>query len=394
MRSPGIVRMRQADEHERAATPLELLFDLSFVVAVAFLAAELHHGIADDHALDAARTYVLLFVPLWWTWMSFTWFSTAFDVDDPIHRVLSMAQMIGALAVAGSIHDAAKGDLKPFVVGLAIARIPLIVLWLRAGQHDEAHRRFARTYAGGLVVAMLIWLLGGWSDGVLQGALLVGAVLVDLATPVAAVRAAPGPVFHAGHIAERYGLFALIVIGESILAVATAFEVGFDGDLPQGEGLLALGAAALIVFSMWWLYFDALGRTGLTRRRSAAFIWGYGHYLIYAAIAAIGAGFQVRIESLAGEEVPEAALAIAFPVGIAVLAMAWLQRAANAEAGSAVLLAASGAAVLVAGLLGSLLGIEPVVIDVLAGLVVAATVAVMVRRAPEADPAVLDEVGT
>ena len=76
--------MRDHTVHERPSTPLELLFDLCFVVAVAFLAAELHHGLAGGHAISAVAAYALLFVPIWWAWMSYSWFATAFSHDDAI----------------------------------------------------------------------------------------------------------------------------------------------------------------------------------------------------------------------------------------------------------------------------------------------------------------------
>ena len=79
---------RDATEPHRAATPLELLFDLSFVVAVAAAAAELHHGIAEDHVGVSVLRYLMVFFAIWWAWMNFTWFASAYDTDDVPYRLL------------------------------------------------------------------------------------------------------------------------------------------------------------------------------------------------------------------------------------------------------------------------------------------------------------------
>jgi len=194
----------------------------------------------------------------------------------------------------------------------------------------------------------------------------VAELALDLLTPIWATRVAPGRVFHAGHIAERYGLFTLIVIGESILAVSVgARDVIAAGSLDTST--VAVCAAALVAaFSIWWLYFDTLGREALERHRRAAFIWGYGHALLYASIAAIGAGVQAQLD------VPSAAGSgwfTAAPIALALLSLAWLQQSANVQTRSAVLLAVLAAAVLVLAALGSP---WPAAVTVVSALLVAA----------------------
>jgi low temperature requirement protein LtrA len=321
--------MRDHTVHDRAATPLELFFDLCFVVAVAVLAADLHHGVADGHPWDAAATYGLLFVPIWWAWMSFTWFATAFDHDDPVHRVLTMLQMAGVLAVAATAHRAAVGEVVPFALAYTAMRVPLVLQWLRAARHDPAHRRFATTYATGLAGAQVLWVLGALLSGPLMAVVFLLALVTDLLTPVLAVHRAPGPVFHAGHIAERYGLFTLIVLGETVLAVTLGLQETVEGEVALRSAVPIVVAALVVVFASWWIYFDTLGRDGLTRNRRAAFVWGYGHYLLYAALAAAGAGVQAQLELVAHDGQDTARAALAVPVALALAAIGGLQVAAN-----------------------------------------------------------------
>jgi low temperature requirement protein LtrA len=331
----GVLRravMRDHSVHERPSTPLELLFDLCFVVAVAFLAAELHHGIAAGHPLAAITAYALLFIPIWWAWMSYTWFATAFSHDDPLTRVLTFAQMGGVLALAAAIPSASRGELVPFAIAYAVMRLPLVLAWLRSAYADPPHRAFALTYAVGSVVAQALWVIGAVAGGVLGTMIFVIALAVELATPVLAVRRSPDRVFHPGHIAERYGLFTIIVLGETILAVSTGLVEVVEGGLVAADALGVVVAALVIAAALWWAYFGALSTEALVRNRAAAFLWGYGHYAVFAAIAAVGAGVRAQVDVVAGDGHGVGAsgtVVVALASAVALLALAAMVRAAE-----------------------------------------------------------------
>jgi low temperature requirement protein LtrA len=357
--SPGVqrlkflrpVRLRDPAELHRTSTTLELLFDLCFVVAVAAIAAELHHALVDDHAISGAVTYVAIFVPLWWAWVSYTWHATAFDNDDTAWRLLSLAQMAGVLGFAAAIPAAADGHYWPITVAYAWMRVALIVSWLRASRASVETAAFARRYATGIAVALVLWVAGAALPSPLRWFVWGAAMAVELATPPSAVSRVTGRVFHPGHIAERYGLFTIIVLGECILAVSVAIRNAIEVGALDLTVLTVSGSALLITFALWWLYFDTLGREGLERNRRASFVWGYGHYVIYASVAAIGAGVQAQVE-LAGRpgDATVSALVVALPVVLALGALAVLQRAANSRSDDARSLV--GAAVLCAVVAG------------------------------------------
>lgn len=331
------VLMRDRTEPHRPSTPLELLFDLCFVVAVAVLAASLHHGLVEGHIASAVLVYAVLFVPLWWAWMSYTWYATAFDNDDVLFRLLTLAQMAGVLVVASAIPSALAGNPVPFTLAYTAMRVPLVLQWIRAARQDAAHRRFATRYAVGIVVAQSIWLAALAVPAPTRWGVWALAIVVDLLTPIWATRVAPGRVFHAGHIAERYGLFTLIVLGETILAVAIGAREVIDASVLDLDTVVICITALVVAFGIWWLYFDTLGRQALERHRRAAFIWGYGHALLYAAIAAIGAGVQAQLD-LQGSAASPWLLVV--PTGVVLLSLAWLQQAANVRMGSATALVA------------------------------------------------------
>ena len=94
---------RRTDEEHRVATVLELFFDLCFVVAVAQAAAGLHHAISEDHIADGVVSYLLVFFAVWWAWMNFTWFASAYDTDDIAYRLTTLVQIAGALVFAAGV---------------------------------------------------------------------------------------------------------------------------------------------------------------------------------------------------------------------------------------------------------------------------------------------------
>lgn len=317
LRDPGV-------EH-RASTPLELLFDLCFVVAVAVLATELHHAVEDGHAADGAVRYALLFLPVWWTWMLFTWFASAFDNDDVPYRLLTLAQMAGALGVAASMPSAFHGDYAPLTWAFVIGRLPLVIQWVRAARHHPGERVFSLRYAKGIAGCTVLWLLLLLVPTPLRYAGYIALALLELSVPRWAVAGATGQCFHAGHIAERYSLFTIIVIGESILAATVAVQGAFGTGISLP--LLVIGASVLVsAFAVWWLYFDFVDSRALEMGNRAAFAWGYGHLLVFASIGAMGAGAQVAVAAHERHHFDHAEqLAIGLPATICVAAIAWIR---------------------------------------------------------------------
>ena len=319
------MQARRPDEEHRASTPLELLFDLCFVVAVAQAALELHHAVAEDHVGAGLLGYLTVFFAIWWAWMNFSWFATAFDTDDVAYRLTTLVQIAGGLVLAAGVPASfERGDFAIITWGYVIMRLAMVVQWLRAAAADPGHRPISLAYALGITVVQIGWLL----RLLLPAGLLVPAFLVlvvaELAVPALAERRGQ-PVWHPEHIAERYGLFTLIVLGESVLSVSIALEAAFEGS-EHPAGLIALGVAGLVIlFSMWWIYFEQPGHERLTSL-TASLKWGYGHYFVFAATAATGAGLAVAVDverHVAHVGDLAAALATTVPVAVFVLVV-WL----------------------------------------------------------------------
>ncbi len=385
------VRMggRDADEDHRAATPLELLFDLVFVVAVATLVLQLAHAVADGH-LETVGPFAMVFFAIWWAWMNFTWFASAYDTDDALYRILTVVQMGGVLVLAAGVPGAFEsGDYRAVTLGYVIMRAGLICQWVRAAVEHPERRATTRRYAIGIAVVQVGWILrlllvpAEWN--VVAFLVLVAA---ELLVPAWAERPGWTP-WHPRHIAERYGLFTIIRLGVGVLAATNAVQGALAEGLTSELVIVAVAGLVLLV-GLWWTYFLEPAAEGLQRKRKWSFFWGYGHYFLFAALAAVGAALEVAVEAITHSiEIPDVVVGYALAVPVAlVLVLLWvlhLPFSARAEIPPWLLLPGGGL-VLLAPLAVGVIGVPGVVVSVT--LVVAAVVAgtTAVRRpVPEDD---------
>ncbi len=281
---------RSRDEGHRASTPLELMFDLVIVVAVAQAAAGLHHGLGEGHAMAALAVYGAAFFALWWAWMNFSWFASAYDNDDGPYRLTTFVVLTGALVFAAGLPDFARGDLRLAVAGYVLMRAAMILLWLRAARHDAQGRASAQRYALGIFVVQCAWVGLLWLPPQAIWPAFIVLAVAEMGVPMWAERAGATS-WHRGHIAERYGGLTLIVLGEAV----TALSQGVAASGWDATRLADIGGGLVILFSLWWLYFDRPSQHMLSSLRGA-FVWGYGHYFIFGAAAAVGAGLAAQIE--------------------------------------------------------------------------------------------------
>jgi low temperature requirement protein LtrA len=320
---------RDTTDGHRSSTPLELLFDLCFVVAVASVAHALHDDLVAGRIGHGVVNFLAIFFAIWWPWMNFTWFASAYDTDDVQYRLLTFVQIAGVLVVAAGVPAAfGQQDFTTMVAGYIVMRIALVAQWLRAAREDPIRRAVAIRFAAGITLIQLGWVIRlaiGWSEiGYLTFAILG---LLEIAVPAWAERAGPETPWHAGHIAERYGLFTIIVLGECVLATTTAVQAAFEaGGLAAPLLMVAVGGL-LLVFALWWAYFKRDPDIGHHRSLRTMLGWGYGHYFVFAAVAALGAGLGVVADTthLPTDLGPQAVAAtVAVPVAVYLAALAVL----------------------------------------------------------------------
>lgn len=370
------MRARDPEQPHRAASTLELFFDLVFVVAVSLAAVELAHKVEEGDSAHGALLFVMVFFAIWWAWVNFTWFASAYDTDDWLYRVVTIVQMGGALTVAAGVPAffAPESSLTVVVVGCTVMRLAMVSQWLRAAHGDPPRRATALVYAGGVAGVQVLWIASLALPGAAALPVFVLLVLAELAVPVVAQRRS-GTTHHREHLAERYGLFTIIVLGEGVLASANSVieAIGEGSHVPALVGVAE--SALALVAGMWWLYFsvDSSEQLGAL---TAELRWGYGHYAVFASAAAVSAGVEVAVAAIGDpEEVGALAVraSVLVPVALFIAAVAVIVlRARLGRTGAAT------CAVAVAVLLASLaLPLGPVATTTTAAVVVAGLVAAL-----------------
>lgn len=293
---------RDPGQAHRAATPLELLFDLTFVVAFSQAGSQMAHLLAEGCVAAGVAGFGFAVFAICWAWINYSWFASAYDNDDVFFRVATMVVMLGVLLLALGIpvafHSIAEGhhlDIRIVVAGYVVMRVANLTLWLRAAGHDAQRRRACLTYAAATSVAQLGWVAVLLVDPPLSTVWIVYPVLVaiELAGPVLAERRDGGTPWHPHHIAERYGLLVIITLGEVVLGTITAISAVVEVQGWTVEAVLVAVSGTALVFGLWWVYFTVPSAEVLARHRGRAFPWGYLHILIFGALAATGAGLHV-----------------------------------------------------------------------------------------------------
>lgn len=370
------MRPRDPAEEGRTATPLELLFDLVFVVAVSLASVGLHAQLSAGQVATGLTGFGMMFFAIWWAWMNFSWFASAYDCDDALYRITTLVQMGGVLVLAAGIPAAMDRDRYTLIViGYVVMRLAMISQWVRAGLADPPRRRVAYSYAVGIGVVQIGWVAWLAAPPAWVPWIFLALMLCELAVPAIAESQAAATPFHPEHIAERYGSFTLIVLGESILASTTAIIATQNAVSNMGALLVISASALVIVASMWWLYFDR-PQHHLLGGLSANLRWGYGHYLVFASVAAVSVGVQMALDADTGATVlSDAAAASVATAPIAVfIVMFWALALQPLHDGILTALALGGAAVIAAAAL------LPAALPVAAALTMLTVLAVTARR--------------
>ncbi|MFC7381790.1 low temperature requirement protein A [Sphaerisporangium rhizosphaerae] len=338
-RSPTLRYLAGSTEATHASW-LELFFDLVFVAAVSEL-ARLLHGDLTFHGL---LVFCALFVPVWWVWMSFAYYADLFETDATHFRIALLAGMFGSLVLASTIGVAISPDGRTLdgAHGFALANAALQAILVglygyarRAARapgtapdapgaprpgagrdapqsppQNAALRQLCGIYVAGFGCGGALWLASVAVSAPWHLALWALALLVEIATPFVAYLTVASPPAHASHLPERLGLFTLIVLGESVLAVAW----GARGAPSTPSALPVAFFTFVIAACLWWVYFEHVDHrviiNALTSGRSSlvrGFAYGYGHLLIFAGLAATAVGSEALIEHAAEAHMPAGA---------------------------------------------------------------------------------------
>jgi len=312
---PPQLRTLDADQDERHATWLELFFDLVFVISI----AEVVHTLEDYRTLADFAGTAGMFVAVWWAWVGYTVYADRFDTDDLLHRVLVLAGMLAVVAMALSVHDALHGGSARFALAFVAVRGVVLLLNARARRHAAEARPLLNLYLTAFSIGASLWLVSVLVPEPARYLLWGVALVIELSAPwVGRHQIARAPI-HASHLVERFGLFTLIVLGESVISVAQGVAKGAQGDWTAAMATSAV-AGFLVVASLWWLYFDRLD-DGTIRSVLRGLIWNYAHLPLLAGLVSVALGIEYAVREAATGQL-ERTTALALGAGTALYLLA------------------------------------------------------------------------
>jgi low temperature requirement protein LtrA len=282
-------------EGERV-TPLELFFDLVFVLAITQCTGLMSH----DQTWSGLAQGLLILCVLWWAWVGYAWLTSVVDPEALAIRGVIFVAMAALLIVAICVQEAFDSLALAFALGIGVFRAAHIALFMLAGAEaeDDDLRRSVIGLAVSTAIAVAILVLASLFDGLAQGALWALAIFLDMAGPY--FFGSEGWKLVPGHFAERHGLIVIIALGESIVAIG----VGASGALDLGIGTAAV-LGVFLAAALWWTYFDvvalvsarrlAAAEPGRTQNALARDSYSYIHLLLVAGIVLMALGMKVTI---------------------------------------------------------------------------------------------------
>jgi low temperature requirement protein LtrA len=287
-------RLSAARREGERVTPLELFFDLVFVLAITQCTALMSH----DQTWSGLAQGLLILGVLWWAWVGYSWLTSVIDPEAGVVRLVIFAAMAAMLIVSLSVQEAFGNLGLTFALGIGFYRAAHIFLFWLAGADDRDLRRSVIGLAASTAVAVGILVLASLFDGLAQGALWALALFLDMAGPY--FFGAEGWKLVPGHFAERHGLIVIIALGESIVAIG----IGASGALDLGIGTAAV-LGIFLAAALWWTYFDVVAlisarrlgeaEVGRVQNELARDSYSYIHLLMVAGIVLMALGMKVTI---------------------------------------------------------------------------------------------------
>jgi low temperature requirement protein LtrA len=305
---------------EESVKPLELFFDLVFVLALTQCTALM----ADDPTWQGLVRGLLVLGVLWWAWVGYSWLTSVVDPEEGVVRFAIFAAMAGLLVVALCVPEAFDDDALLFACAYGLVRAAHIVLFVVASRDDPGFRTAVTGLGVGTALGVGLLVAASFADGALQGGLWALALLLDMGEPY--LFGSEGWKLSPAHFAERHGLILIIALGESIVAIG----VGAEG-LEVDAGVVAASVLGIAVAAaLWWLYFDIVALVAERRLAKAAVggeqneiardSFSYLHFPMVAGIVLVALGLKKTLEHVGDPLKVEPAAAMLGGVAIYLLA--------------------------------------------------------------------------
>ena len=282
-----LLRVHTVPTEEENSTWLQLFFDLVYVAIL----VELGNNLAGDLTIEGVIWFVLLFIPIWWSWLEFIDYGRRFPVDDIGQRLLTVLYMAIMLLLAFEIHRLADSGLTIFLFTYGLSKFILALMYVRAWVQYPSYRHLENHRAAGFIVAGVLWIvialfapstLWLWALPIVLGMFL--PLIIHFISKRNGRHDQSSPPLKLHFTLHRFGELTIIVLGEFFIKLVTSSA---DRDLLFANYLI--GAALLgISVSLWWLYFDHLEHAHLAQAGSSKSLWAYAHFPFMVAITAYG----------------------------------------------------------------------------------------------------------
>ncbi len=279
-----------AERQERHATWLELFYDLVFVIAISHLTTIF----SSDLNLISLSHFVFLFIPIWWAWTGHTMYANRFDLDETFDRVLTLMQVLGAIFMAVFIQSALLQDSYLFSCAYLFIRAILLAMYVRAYYTAPEFRPLTVRLVVGFGLGTLIWLGSVFVPPPIRFYLWGLSWLIEFITPWTNRKKLQVAPIHNIHLPERFGLFVIIVLGESILRVTKAVSA-----IELWQFFTSVNAISgfILVVLIWWIYFDYIDRFITGKLEGTGLLYTYLHFFIYLGIVVLAVGIEYSILS-------------------------------------------------------------------------------------------------
>lgn len=275
---------------EKKVTWLELFYDLLFVAAVAKASHVLLHVEDEILSLETLGKFVMIFIPIWWAWVGQTLFVNRFGQDSVTHRIFLIIQLFFVLIMTASLSVDFDATYLSFLIGYIGLRAMTAVQYHYAHAKEEGHLRATAHYFGtrfwiGLAISACSLFFDSW----VRYAVLYAGIALDIILPLTGRKILLKTPTNTHHLLERFSLFALILLGESVVSILAVLQS--SSWTPQSVSFAAL--TFVLIIAIWWQYYDNLEKKVNKHVQTAGQTIIYGHLFIFLSLCMIAASIQL-----------------------------------------------------------------------------------------------------
>jgi low temperature requirement protein LtrA len=281
------LRIHTVPKEEEGSTWLQLFFDLVYVAILVELGAQLSQNLS----LEGIVIFVILFIPIWWSWMEFVDYGRRYPIDDIGQRILTVLYMAAMLLLAFNIHSLTETGATTFLLTYGLSKFVLALMYSRAWLYYPRYRHLTSHHALAYSIVGILWIVFAllapanlllFTVPVIIGALI--PLIIRVVHRITNRVDLPSPPIKYHFTLNRFGELTIIVLGEFFIKLVTS-SAGRELtaiNYVMGAGLLAISV------SLWWLYFDHLEHASLAKAGSRLWIWAYSQFPFMLAITAYG----------------------------------------------------------------------------------------------------------